>query len=252
VKHLTSIAAGALLGLTALAGPALAQGSNNSLTIVREVDSDRYDPHRSTARAASEVIFMMADTLVSLDHDMSTIKPGLATSWTMSPDGKTYTFKLRNDVSFCDGKKMTAQDVVYSMKRWIDPATRSPVRWRAGKVDDIVAVDDTTVEYKLTAPFSELLYQLTQSFAVIVDKANVEALGADFGVKGFNGTGPYCWVSWTPRQELVLQRHPTYSWGPREMYQNPSPQVDRVIWRITPESQTRLAALQTGQGDVTQ
>ena len=53
MKHLTSIAAGALLGLTALAGPALAQGSSNSLTIVRGVDSDRYDPHRSTARAAS-------------------------------------------------------------------------------------------------------------------------------------------------------------------------------------------------------
>jgi peptide/nickel transport system substrate-binding protein len=58
-------------------------------------------------------------------------------------------------------------------------------------------------------------------------------------------------VSWTPRQELVLQRHPTYRWGP-PIYQNPSPQVDRVVWRIVPESQTRLAALATGQGDATQ
>ncbi len=224
MKHLTSIATGALLGLAALAGPAAAQGSNASLTIVREVDSDRYDP----------VIFMMADTLVSLDHDMSTIKPGLATSWTMSPDGKTYTFKLRNDVSFCDGKKLTAQDVVYSIKRWIDPATRSPVRWRAGKVDDIVAVDDTTVEYKLTAPFSELLYQLTQSFAVIVDKANVEALGADFGVKGFNGTGPYCWGDWKPRNEFRLKKHAAYKWGP-PIYENKgAAQIDEIVWRIVP------------------
>ena len=252
MKHLTSIATGALLGLAALAGPAAAQGSNASLTIVREVDSDRYDPHRSTARAASEVIFMMADTLVSLDHDMSTIKPGLATSWTVSPDGKTYTFKLRNDVSFCDGKKMTAQDVVYSMKRWIDPATRSPVRWRAGKVDDIVAVDDTTVEYKLTAPFSELLYQLTQSFAVIVDKANVEALGADFGVKGFNGTGPYCWGDWKPRNEFRLKKHAAYKWGP-PIYENKgAAQIDEIVWRIVPEENTRLAAVMTGQSQVTQ
>jgi peptide/nickel transport system substrate-binding protein len=79
----------------------------------------------------------------------------------------------------------------------------------------------------------------------------VEKLGANFGVQGFNGTGPYCWVSWTPRQELVLQRHPNYRWGP-PIYQNPSPQVDRVIWRVIPEANTRLAALQTGQGDVTQ
>ena len=92
-------------------------------------------PQRSTARGASEIIFMLADTLVSLDHDMATIKPGIASSWTTSPDGKTYTFKLRNDVSFCDGKKLTAQDVVYTIKRWIDPATRSPVAWRAGNKD---------------------------------------------------------------------------------------------------------------------
>lgn len=251
VKKLSSLAAGALLALTGFAGQAQAQ-ANSSITIVREVDSDRYDPHRSTARAASEVIFMMADTLVSLDHDMSTIKPGLATSWTVSPDGKTYTFKLRNDVTFCDGKKMTAQDVVYSIKRWIDPATRSPVRWRAGKVEDIVATDDFTVEYKLTAPFSELLYQLTQSFAAIVDKANVEALGADFGVKGFNGTGPYCWVDWKPRNEFRLKRNAAYKWGP-PIYENTGPaHIEEIVWRIVPEENTRLAAVMTGQSHVTQ
>ena len=85
MKHLTSMAAGALLGLSALAGPVLAQGSNASLTIVREVDSDRYDPQRSTARGASEIIFMMADTLVSLDHDVTSIKPGLASPWSLTP-----------------------------------------------------------------------------------------------------------------------------------------------------------------------
>lgn len=252
MTKLKTMAAGALLCLSALAGPAAAQGSNASLTIVREVDSDRYDPHRSTARAASEILFMLGDTLVSLDHDMSTIKPGLATSWTVSPDGKTYTFKLRNDVAFCDGKKMTAQDVVYSIKRWIDPATRSPVRWRAGKVEDVVATDDYTVEYKLTAPFSELLYQLTQSFAVIVDKANVEALGADFGVKGFNGTGPYCWGDWKPRNEFRLKKHAAYKWGP-PIYENTGPaHIAEIVWRIVPEENTRLAAAMTGQTQVTQ
>ena len=68
--------------------PAAAAPAQNSITIVREIDSDRYDPHKSTARGASEVMFMLADTLVSLDYDMKTIKPGLADSWTVSPDGK--------------------------------------------------------------------------------------------------------------------------------------------------------------------
>ena len=58
----------------------------------------------------------------------------------MSPDGKLYTFHLRDDVTFCDGRKMTADDVVYTIKRFVDPATRSPVRWRAGPVKDVRAV----------------------------------------------------------------------------------------------------------------
>ncbi len=244
-------AAGALAGGLAFAAPAMAQ-AQNSLTIVREVDSDRYDPHRSTARAASEVLFMLADTLVSLDHDMTSIKPGLAESWTVSPDGKVYTFKLRQDVKFCDGKAMTAEDVVYSIKRWIDPATRSPVSWRAGPVEDIVAKDAYTVEYRLKAPFSELLYQLTQSFAVVIDKANVDALGADFGVRGFNGTGPYCWVDWRPRNDMRMRRHDAYRWGP-PIYENRGPaHIQEIVWRIVPEENTRLAAVLTGQSQATQ
>ncbi|WP_376087825.1 ABC transporter substrate-binding protein [Roseomonas sp. CCTCC AB2023176] len=231
---------------------ALAQATpRNTLVVLREIDADNYDPPRSTARSAGEVVYMLSDTLVSLDWDQRTVRPGLAESWTVSEDGKLYTFRLRRDVTFCDGKPFTARDVVYSINRWINPETRSPVRWRAGPVKEIRAVDDHTVEYELTEPFGELLYQLTLFFGSIVDQATVERLGQNFGVQGFNGTGPFCWVSWTPRQEMVLQRHPNYRWGP-PIFQNPSPQVDRVVWRVIPEANTRLAAMQTGQGDVTQ
>jgi peptide/nickel transport system substrate-binding protein len=249
----TRLAAAAALAASSTFLPAGAGAQTpSSVTIVREVDSDRYDPHRSTARAGTEVLFMLGDTLVSLDFDMNTIRPGLATSWTVSPDGKTYTFKLRNDVTFCDGKKMTAADVVYSIKRWIDPATRSPVVWRAGPVDDVIAIDDTTVEYRLKAPYSELLYQLAQSFGIIIDKANVEALGADFGVKGFNGTGPYCWADWRPRNDMRLKRNAAYKWGP-PISENTGPaHIEEIIWRIVPEETTRLAAVMTGQSQITQ
>jgi peptide/nickel transport system substrate-binding protein len=246
-KNICAIAALALAGLVSATA-----ASAQSITVVREVDSDRYDPHRSTARGASEVLFMLGDTLVSLDYDMKSIKPGLAETWTQSPDGLTYVFNLRKDVQFCNGKKMTAADVVYSIKRWIDPETKSPVRWRAGKVADVIAKDDYTVEYKLSAPFSELLYQLTQSFAVVIDKEDVAKLGADFGVKGLNGTGPFCWVEWKPRDEFRLKRHDAYKWGP-PIYDNRGPaQVQEVIWKIVPEENTRLAALMTGQSQITQ
>lgn len=238
----------ALAAVMAAAMPALAQ----EITIVREVDSNNYDPHRTTARAASEALFMLGDTLVSLAPDMTTISDGLAESWTVSDDGLVYTFKLKPGVKFCDGRAMTADDVVYSLERWVDPATKSPVAWRAGDVEEIRALDASTVEYRLKAPFSELLYQLTQSFGTIIDKNQVEALGADFGVTGFNGTGPFCWESWTPRDKLVMTRHEGYDWGP-SFHANKGPaHMARITWQVVPEENTRTVAVITGQSEITQ
>ncbi|QDL91721.1 ABC transporter substrate-binding protein [Paroceanicella profunda] len=234
----------------ALGAPAIA-AAQSSVTIVREVDSNNYDPQKSTARAASEVLFMMGDTLVGLDPDMKTVVPMLAESWDMSDDGLTYTFHLKDGVSFCDGKKMTAEDVVYTFDRWLDPATKSPVAWRAGEVESVTAPDPLTVVYQLKAPHSELLYQLTQSFATIIDKANVEALGPDFGVTGFNGTGPFCWKEWTPRNTMTLTKHEGYTWGP-PIYDTPDAQVDEITWQIVPEENTRTVAVLTGQSEITQ
>ena len=247
-RVITTLLAGAA-AIGAMSTPAMAQ-QKAPLTILRIIDADKYDPVKTTATAAAEVLYMLADTLVSVDFDMKTVKPLLAKSWEVSPDGLTYTFKLRDDVKFCDGRPMTAEDVVYSLKRWVDPATRSPVKFRAGPVKDIRAPDATTVVYELTEPYSDLLFQLGLSFASVVDKAAVEKLGENFGVQGFNGTGPYCWVRWTPRQEVVLKKNPHYTWGP-PIYKDGKPQVEDVIWRVIPESNTLMAAMQSKQADVT-
>ena len=204
-------AALAAMAAVGAAAPAMAQ---KNVTIVREIDTDRYDPHKSTSRSGAEVIYMMGDTMVNLDFDMKTLKPGLATSWTVSPDGLTYTFKLRDDVSFCSGKKMTAKDIVATYERWLDPETKGLVKWRMGDVDKVTAPDDVTVVYKLKKPFSELLYQMTQYFHTVLNVDQAKQLGADFGVKGFDGTGPYCFESWTPRDSTVLTKHKGYKWGP--------------------------------------
>lgn len=246
-KHLIVAAVTAMAAMTA-AAPAFAQ---KTVTIVREIDTDRYDPHKSTSRSGAEVIYMMGDTLVNLDYDMKTLKPGLAKSWTVSPDGLTYTFKLRDDVTFCSGKKMTAKDVVATYERWLDPETKGLVKWRMGTVDKVTAPDDTTVEYKLKKPFSELLYQMTQYFHTILNVDQAKQLGADFGVKGFDGTGPFCFESWTPRDSTVLTKHAGYKWGP-SFYDATEAQVDKVIWKIVPEENTRVTAMQAGQADVTQ
>ncbi|MGY6409915.1 MAG: ABC transporter substrate-binding protein [Alkalilacustris sp.] len=239
-----------LVASTALLLPALAAAQ--SITVVREVDSNNYDPHRSTARAAAEVLFMIGDTLVSLEPDMATIGDGLAHSWEVSDDGLTYTFHLKEGITFCDGKPLTAEDVVWSFSRWIDPDTASPARWRAGEMREIVAVDDLTVEIHMDAPYSELLFQLTQSFGTIFDRENFEELGEDFGISGFNGTGPFCWVDWTPRDQMIIERNPNYTWGP-SFYDNEGPaHLERIVWQVVPESSTRTVAVITGQSDITQ
>ena len=115
LRRLMTTALAATLA-AALALPAAAQ----TLTIIRGIDAPNYDGVRTTSGATGEVLFMTGDTLVALDYDLKTIRPSLATSWEVSADGTSYTFKLRDDVTFCSGKKFTADDVVYTFQRVLD------------------------------------------------------------------------------------------------------------------------------------
>jgi peptide/nickel transport system substrate-binding protein len=237
------VAAGAL----GLASTAQAQ----TLNMMKSLDAPHYDGHRTTWSPASDIINMFQDTLVALDWDGRTAIPYLAKSWTVSPDGRTYTFKLRDDVTFCSGKKFTAEDVIYSMKRLKDPATRAPLAWRAGNIKELRAPDPYTLEYELVEPYSELLLQLTMFTNAIHNKESVESLGKDYGIKGIDGTGPWCFASWTPRTEIVLRRHDAYKWGPK-MYKNPGPvKFEKLSIKIVPEDSTRVAAMMSGQFEFT-
>src|ERR1700754_4746630 len=176
----------ALLGAAGMCSAAEAQ----TLRVMESLDAPHYDGQRTTWSPTSDIVNMFQDTLVALDWDGKTAIPYLAKSWTISEDGKTYTFKLRDDVTFCSGKKFTAADVVFSVKRMDDKETKSPFYWRMGKVKDIRAPDPYTVEYELEEPFSELLPNLAMFQASILNEDNVKELGRDFGVKGSDGPRP--------------------------------------------------------------
>ncbi len=229
------------------AGAASAQ----TLNMMKSIDAPHYDAQRTTWGPTSDIVNMFQDTLVALDWDGKTPIPYLAKSWTISPDGKLYTFKLRDDVSFCSGKKFTADDVVYSFTRLKSPEIKGPFAWRAGNIKELRAPDPYTVEYELAEPFSELLLQLTMFTNVIHNKESVEALGKDYGVKGADGTGPWCFDSWQPRTQIVLRRHDAYRWGP-SMYQNKGPvKFEKLVIKIVPEDSSRVAAMMAGQFDTT-
>ena len=219
--------------------------------MMKSIDAPHYDAQRTTWAPTSDIVNMFQDTLVALDWDGKTPIPYLAKSWTISPDGKLYIFKLRDDVQFCSGKKFTADDVVYSFKRLKDPEIKGPFAWRAGIIKELRAPDPYTVEYELAEPFSELLLQLTMFTNVIHNKESVEALGKDYGVKGADGTGPWCFDSWQPRTQIVLKRHDAYKWGP-SMYQNKGPvKFEKLVIKIVPEDSSRVAAMMVGQFDTT-
>ena len=113
----------ALLGVVGASGAAEAQ----TLKMMKSLDAPHYDGQRTTWSPSSDIVNMIQDTLVAMDWDGKTAIPYLAKSWTVSPDGKLYTFKLRDDVSFCSGKKFTADDVVYSFKRLTSPELKAPL-----------------------------------------------------------------------------------------------------------------------------
>src|SRR5262245_49674524 len=238
---------GAVMGL-AVATPAV---HAQTLNLMKSIDAPHYDAQRTTWGPTSDIVNMFQDTLVALDWDGRTPIPYLAKSWTVSPDGKLYTFKLRDDVQFCSGKKFTAEDVLYTFKRLKSPEIKGPYAWRAGDIKELRAPDPYTVEYELAEPFSELLLQLTMFTNVIHNKESVEALGKDYGVKGVDGTGPWCVVSWQPRTETVLRRPDAYKWG-TSMYQNKGPvKFEKLSIRIVPEDSSRVAAMMSGAFEFT-
>ena len=237
----------ALLGVVGASSMAEAQ----TLKMMKSLDAPHYDGQRTTWSPTSDIVNMFQDTLVAMDWDGKTVIPYLAKSWTVTPDGKLYTFKLRDDVSFCSGKKFTADDVVYSFKRLTSPELKAPLAWRAGNLKDIRATDPYTVEYELAEPFSDLLLNLTMFTTAIHNKESVESLGKDYGTKSADGTGPWCFESWQPRTEIVLKRHDAYKWGP-SMYNNKGPvKFEKLSIKIVPEDASRVAAMMGSQFDVT-
>jgi peptide/nickel transport system substrate-binding protein len=234
-----------------LAACAASTGQAQTLRMMKSLDAPHYDGARTTWSPTSDVVNMFQDTLVAMDWDGKTPIPYLAKSWTLSPDGKLYTFKLRDDVQFCSGKKFTAADVIYSFTRLTDPEFKAPLAWRAGNIKELRAPDPYTVEYELKEPFADLLLQLTMFTTAIHNKESVESLGKDYGVKGIDGTGPWCFESWQPRTEIVLKRHDAYKWGP-SMYENKGPvKFEKLVIKIVPEDSARVAAMLGGQFDIT-
>lgn len=235
MKHLLSTTALALAisaGVLATAPQARAQ------TLELGVDSSPagLDPHIITAFASFQIINgTIYEGLTAIDKDLR-IVPALAQSWAISPDGKTYTFKLVTGATFHDGSAFEAADVVASLHRVLSKDIASPLASRLGTMDNVVATDAATVTITLKEASPPFLSALA-SIAIVprAFEANKDALQ-----RQPDGTGPFKFKEWQPNGFIALTKHTAY-WG------HGKPLLDGVKFTIAPESATRQVGLVSGQ-----
>ena len=158
--------------------------------------------------------------LIELDDDLNVV-PAIASKWTISEDGKTYTFTLREDIYFHDnevfsagkGRAVVAADVVYSFNRILDAKVSSPGSWifkdRLRVDEPFVALDERTFELHLAVPFRPMLQILTMHYCSIVPKEAVEKYGTTFRANPV-GTGPFQFKKWIENQTLILVKNERY------------------------------------------
>jgi len=184
---------------------------------------------------------LVFNKLVNVDANFQPI-PELAKAWSVSDDGKTWTFELEQGVTFHDGKPMTAADVVWSFKRLIDPAVGSPGAGLLGFLDPagIVAVDDHTVSMTTKDVVAELPLMISNKYTMIVqDGATTEVLKA----KGI-GTGPFMQDVYDLAQDTrIFQRNPNY-------WRAGLPKAACIDLKVITEEVSRIAAIQSGSVDL--
>ena len=231
-----------------VAAGAFAAGTSeapSTLILADSTDAASLDPHVQNDGQSEQVVAMLYSTLLKFKAD-GTIVPDLAESWTVSPDQRTWTFKLRQGVKFHNGKEMTAEDVKATYGRFManDADGKRLVVKNITKMFQAVNVlDKYTVSVTTDKPYGPMMSLLCNRSLAIMDAAVFNQFGIDNGKKAESvvGTGPYKMVSWKKDEEIVLERFPGYFGEP--------PKTDRLIFRIIPEATSRVIALENGEVD---
>jgi len=222
-------------------------------------DPPSLDPIHSVDLVSQAVVFNLFDPLVRLDPETGSVVPGLAEVWEVADSGLTYSFVLRKNVRFHNGRPVTAGDVRYSFERLLDPASagkrpwillplRGASRFRAGLAGSVEGIEtrgDSLVLLRLEKPFAPFLVQLTMVGASIVPREAVEGTGrAGFGEHPL-GSGPFRFVEWRHDSRIRLERNPDYSILPK-----PPGGVQRVDFIVVPNVSVAFEKYRAGELDL--
>ena len=176
-------------------------------------------------------------------NEQNQIVPALAESWEYDADTCCYTFHLRKDVTFHDGEPFTSADVKFTIEAIQNPENASEIASNYEDIEAIETPDDNTVKIFLKAPNVAILDYLTVGML-----PEHLLAGKDLATDEFNrnpvGTGPYRLVSWDMGQSIVLEKNPNYY--------NGEPNIDRIVFKIVPDTKTRAMQLKSGELDMAQ
>jgi peptide/nickel transport system substrate-binding protein len=211
-----------------------------TLTVARPRDPDNLDPIVPTDNESIYTMLLIYDQLVRIAKDGKSVEPGLAEKWEVSPDGKSFTFHLRQGVKFHDGTPVTVDDIIYSLNR-VKSDKNSAWADMYADIDTMQAKDPGTLVITTKKPYVPMLANLSMFGASIVPKKLGES-GYDFNAKPL-GSGPFIFDHWTKGQEIVLKKNPDY-------WQKGLPKLDEVKFLLVAEDNTRNLKLQAGEIDI--
>lgn len=220
-------------------GFAPARARDDRLVFALSGDPGTLDPQATAATLAFQVTKSLYDTLVEVD-DRGELKPSLAESWRISPDGRTWTFRLRSGIRFHHGKLLEAADVKATLERILNPSTRSPRRSSFEVVRRIEVLDPLVVRISLAERHAPFFATLAEGWSAILP-ADLIARRHDFATKPV-GTGPFVLADWQRDSFLRLQRFDGY-------WIQGQPRLREVEIRFVSEPAIKVAGLVRGEFD---
>ena len=242
----TDTPAPATTSATSAATATSAAPKGGDLIIGMGYEPAHLDPHAGNSYDQQYMHLNLFDPLVWRAPDGSFV-PGLAASWDISADGKTFTFHLRDDVTFHDGTPFNAEAVKFSFDRLMAPDFPSfTSRGLMGPYAGSQVLDDDTLQVNFSEPYRPFLDALSQWWLVPVSPAAVEKAGADFGQHPV-GTGPFMFGERVDQDHVTLVRNPDYNWAPGFFEHQGPPYLNSVTFKFIPEPANRAGTLESGE-----
>ena len=233
--------------LTVFAGPTAAQTSDETLVVGQIAEPKSLDPQTVTATNDFRILVNVFDGLVRFKRGTLEVEPALATDWTLSDDQLTYTFNLREGVTFHDGTPFDAEAVKFTFDRMLDPDHPQhgtgpfPLAFFFSMVEAVETPDPMTVTFQLKEPFAPFLSNLAYPTGLIVSPSAVAESGQGFA-RAPVGTGAFRFTEWTPDEAVTLARNPDYWDG--------APSMETIVFRPIPDAAARASDMLSGGIDI--